>query len=100
MGKCRDGKCAQGLSFDHGILWQEGHTAHATREEAIAEALSIHDIYADFAESYMAMPVVKGVKTINERLQAQKIRIRLKPLCRMVVPPGRYFLSRQTCKGF
>jgi len=49
------------------FLWQEGHTAHATREEAIAEALSIHDIYADFAESYMAMPVVKGVKTINER---------------------------------
>lgn len=49
------------------FLWQEGHTAHANKEEAIAEARMIHDIYADFAESYMAMPVVKGVKTINER---------------------------------
>ncbi len=49
------------------FLWQEGHTAHASKEEAVAEALLIHDIYADFAESYMAMPVVKGVKTINER---------------------------------
>lgn len=49
------------------FLWQEGHTAHASREEAIAETRLIHDIYADFAESYMAMPVIKGVKTINER---------------------------------
>jgi len=49
------------------FLWQEGHTAHATRDEAIAETLLIHDIYADFAESYMAMPVIKGVKTVNER---------------------------------
>ena len=49
------------------FLWQEGHTAHATRDEAIAETLAIHDIYADFAESYMAMPVIKGVKTANER---------------------------------
>jgi len=49
------------------FLWQEGHTAHATREEAIKEAEMIHDIYADFAETWMAMPVVKGVKTANER---------------------------------
>lgn len=49
------------------FLWQEGHTAHASKEEAVAEARLIHDIYADFAESYMAMPVIKGVKTINER---------------------------------
>lgn len=49
------------------FLWQEGHTAHASKEEAVAEAQLIHDIYADFAESYMAMPVIKGVKTINER---------------------------------
>lgn len=49
------------------FLWQEGHTAHASRDEAIAEARLIHDLYADFAESYMAMPVIKGVKTINER---------------------------------
>jgi prolyl-tRNA synthetase len=47
--------------------WQEGHTAHATSEEAIAETLLILDIYAKFAEEYMAMPVIKGVKTVNER---------------------------------
>ena len=49
------------------FLWQEGHTAHASREEAVSEARLIHDIYADFAESFMAMPVIKGVKTANER---------------------------------
>lgn len=49
------------------FLWQEGHTAHATKEEAVRETLMIHDIYAGFAESFMAMPVIKGVKTVNER---------------------------------
>jgi prolyl-tRNA synthetase len=49
------------------FLWQEGHTAHATRDEAITETQKIHDIYADFAESWMAMPVIKGVKSANER---------------------------------
>ncbi|HLF63750.1 MAG TPA: proline--tRNA ligase [Saprospiraceae bacterium] len=49
------------------FLWQEGHTAHATSEEAMAEARLIHDIYARFAEEYMAMPVIKGAKTPNER---------------------------------
>jgi prolyl-tRNA synthetase len=49
------------------FLWQEGHTAHATKEEAVAEARLIHDIYGDFAEHFMAMPVIKGLKTPNER---------------------------------
>ena len=49
------------------FLWQEGHTAHATKEEAIEEALKMLDVYADFAENWMAMPVIKGVKTPNER---------------------------------
>lgn len=49
------------------FLWQEGHTAHAAKEEAVAEAKLIHDIYADFTETWMAMPVIKGVKTANER---------------------------------
>ncbi|MEY3369288.1 MAG: hypothetical protein RI973_2443, partial [Bacteroidota bacterium] len=49
------------------FLWQEGHTAHATREEAIAETMTILDVYARFAEEWMAMPVVRGVKTANER---------------------------------
>lgn len=49
------------------FLWQEGHTAHATKEEAEAETVQMLHVYADFAEQFMAMPVVKGVKTENER---------------------------------
>ncbi len=49
------------------FLWQEGHTAHATRQEAMEETLRILDIYAKFAEEYMAVPVIKGIKTENER---------------------------------
>jgi len=49
------------------FLWQEGHTAHATKEEAIAEAEQMMNVYADFAENFMAIPVIKGVKTANER---------------------------------
>lgn len=49
------------------FLWQEGHTAHATQKEAIAEAEQMMNVYADFAQNFMAIPVVKGVKTANER---------------------------------
>jgi prolyl-tRNA synthetase len=49
------------------FLWQEGHTAHATREEAIEEAELILRIYAEFAEEHMAVPVIKGTKTAGER---------------------------------
>ena len=49
------------------FLWQEGHTAHATKEEAIAETVQMLDVYADFAENWMAVPVIKGVKTASER---------------------------------
>ncbi len=49
------------------FLWQEGHTAHATKDEAVSETRLILDLYAEFAEEYMAMPVIKGVKTPNER---------------------------------
>jgi prolyl-tRNA synthetase len=48
-------------------LWQEGHTAHATAEEAIEETKRMLDVYADFAENWMALPVIKGVKSPNER---------------------------------
>ena len=48
-------------------MWQEGHTAHATREEAEIEAKKMQEVYADFAENYMAVPVIKGVKTASER---------------------------------
>lgn len=49
------------------FLWQEGHTAHATAEEAVAETRQMLDVYAEFVENYMAVPVVKGVKTASER---------------------------------
>ena len=49
------------------FLWQEGHTAHATREEALEEATRMLNVYADFAERFMAIPVIKGVKSANER---------------------------------
>jgi prolyl-tRNA synthetase len=49
------------------FLWQEGHTAHATKQEAIDETIQMLEVYADFAENYMAMPVIKGIKTESER---------------------------------
>ncbi|MBH1960437.1 MAG: proline--tRNA ligase [Flavobacteriia bacterium] len=49
------------------FLWQEGHTAHATKEEAIGETEKMLHVYADFAENFMAIPVIKGIKTESER---------------------------------
>ena len=49
------------------FLWQEGHTAHATKQEAIEETTLMLDVYAEFAENFMGIPVIKGVKTENER---------------------------------
>jgi prolyl-tRNA synthetase len=49
------------------FLWQEGHTAHATEAEALAETRQMLDVYATFAENFMAMPVIKGIKSANER---------------------------------
>jgi prolyl-tRNA synthetase len=49
------------------FLWQEGHTAHGTEQEAVTETKQMLEVYADFAENFMALPVVKGVKTPNER---------------------------------
>ncbi len=49
------------------FLWQEGHTAHASAEEALAETMQMLDVYTEFAEQYMALPVIKGVKTESER---------------------------------
>ena len=49
------------------FLWQEGHTAHATREEALEETYQMLDVYADFAENHMAIPVLKGIKSASER---------------------------------
>ncbi|MBN1415153.1 MAG: proline--tRNA ligase [Bacteroidales bacterium] len=49
------------------FLWQEGHTAHATREEALEETYRMIDVYGSFAENFMALPVIKGKKSVNER---------------------------------
>lgn len=49
------------------FLWQEGHTAHATAQEAVEETTRMLDVYADFVENWMALPVIKGVKTVSER---------------------------------
>ncbi|NQX99600.1 MAG: proline--tRNA ligase [Flavobacteriaceae bacterium] len=49
------------------FLWQEGHTAHATKDEAMTEAKQMQEIYAEFAETFMAMPVIKGAKSESER---------------------------------
>ena len=49
------------------FLWQEGHTAHATSAEAVAETVQMLDVYAEFMEEWLALPVIKGVKTANER---------------------------------
>ncbi|MGL6266748.1 MAG: aminoacyl--tRNA ligase-related protein, partial [Chitinophagaceae bacterium] len=49
------------------FLWQEGHTAHASSEEAVIETKKMLDVYADFVEEWMALPVIKGVKSANER---------------------------------
>jgi prolyl-tRNA synthetase len=49
------------------FLWQEGHTAHATKDEAVEEAEKMNKVYADFAENFMAMPVIQGLKTPSER---------------------------------
>ena len=48
------------------FLWQEGHTAHETKNEALEETMMINSLYADFAENFMSMPVIKGVKSKNE----------------------------------
>jgi prolyl-tRNA synthetase len=55
------------------FLWQEGHTAHASREEAITEAETMLGVYADFVENWMALPVIKGVKTESERFAGAEI---------------------------
>src|SRR5205814_10704341 len=49
------------------FLWQEGHTAHATRDDAVEETMKMLGVYAEFAEQHMAMPVIQGEKTAGER---------------------------------
>ncbi len=60
------------------FLWQEGHTAHSTHEEAVEEVLRMLDIYADVAENVMAMPVIKGAKTASGEVSGGSARARMR----------------------
>ena len=61
------------------FLWQEGHTAHSTKHEALDEAELMNNIYADFAQNFMGIPVIKGLKSKVKDLLEQKKLIVLKP---------------------
>ena len=62
------------------FLWQEGHTVHATKEEAIEETYKMLDVYADFAENFMAVPVIKGEKTPGERFPGADITVSIEAM--------------------
>jgi len=62
------------------FLWQEGHTAHATEDEALEETRLMLDVYADFAENYMAMPVIKGEKTAGERFPGAEMTLSIEAM--------------------
>ncbi len=84
-------KTSRPLPPPPGVLWQEGHTMHATAEEAIAETERMFNIYADFCENYLAMPVVKGRKTDKEKFSgAEATYTRGVHDARQEGPPGRH----------
>lgn len=62
------------------FLWQEGHTVHATKEEALEETYKMLDVYADFAENFMAVPVIKGEKTAGERFPGADITLSIEAM--------------------
>jgi prolyl-tRNA synthetase len=85
------------------FLWQEGHTAHATKEEALEETRLILDLYADFAENHMALPVIKGAKTASERFAGAVDTLCIEAL----MPDGKalqagtsHFLGQNFAKAF
>jgi len=85
------------------FLWQEGHTAHATRDEAVKEAQLIHEVYARFAEDYMAMPVIKGAKSANERFAGAEETYTIEALMqdgRALQAGTSHFLGQNFAKAF
>lgn len=85
------------------FLWQEGHTAHASKDEAVEETRKILDIYATFAEEYMAMPVVRGVKTANERFAGAEDTYTIEALmqdARALQAGTSHFLGQNFAKAF
>ncbi len=85
------------------FLWQEGHTAHATKSEAVEESQMIHELYARFAEDYMAMPVIKGAKTANERFAGAEETYTIEALMqdgRALQAGTSHFLGQNFAKAF
>jgi prolyl-tRNA synthetase len=85
------------------FLWQEGHTAHATREEAIEEAKLMQKVYAQFAEEWMAMPVVQGSKTANERFAGAEDTLTIEALMqdgKALQAGTSHFLGQNFAKAF
>jgi prolyl-tRNA synthetase len=85
------------------FLWQEGHTAHATREEAVAEARLMQKVYAQFAEEYMAMPVIQGYKTPNERFAGAEDTLTIEALMqdgKALQAGTSHFLGQNFAKAF
>jgi len=85
------------------FLWQEGHTAHATREEAVAEAKQMQEVYAKFAEEWMAMPVIRGEKTENERFAGAENTYTIEALmqdARALQAGTSHFLGQNFAKAF
>ena len=85
------------------FLWQEGHTAHATRLEAEEEALRMQEVYATFAEEYMAMPVIRGAKTANERFAGAENTLTIEALMqdgKALQAGTSHFLGQNFAKAF
>jgi len=85
------------------FLWQEGHTAHATREEAIEETKRMQEVYATLAEDYMAMPVLRGLKTENERFAGAEDTYTIEALMqdgRALQAGTSHFLGQNFAKAF
>lgn len=85
------------------FLWQEGHTAHASREEAIEEARQMQKVYAQFAEEYMAMPVIQGSKTANERFAGAEDTLTIEALMqdgKALQAGTSHFLGQNFAKAF
>jgi prolyl-tRNA synthetase len=85
------------------FLWQEGHTAHATKSEAITEAEQMQDIYATFAEDFMAMPVIKGAKSDSERFAGAEDTLTIEALMqdgKALQAGTSHFLGQNFAKAF
>ena len=85
------------------FLWQEGHTAHATKTEAIAEAQQMQEVYATFAEEFMAMPVIKGSKSDSERFAGAEDTLTIEALMqdgKALQAGTSHFLGQNFAKAF